>query len=595
MKKKAEIVKIDVLTLDKLFLKTVKKYGDRTALSLIDSNPVSFNEASRKAEEIASSLLARGIGKGCNVAVLGENMPNWVIAYFGIILSGATAVPILPDFNGIEVKNILIHSEAKLIFISDKLTSKVTDFLSVGGTEPTKEEKLNIEAVLMENLEFPPVLSGKNRETAFIENSEDDLASIIYTSGTTGRSKGVMLTHKNIVSNVIASSPIPGLEENEKVISILPLSHALEFTLGMLSPFCLGASIYYLGKPPVPNILLPAMKKIKPGVMVSVPILIEKIYRQRIHKTFTANMLIAKLYGIEFFRKILNFFAGIKLKKLFGGRLYFFGVGGAPLAGDVEAFLKEAKFPYAIGYGMTEASPLITGENASGNRFRSTGRRLKWMDIKIAKPEDDAVYEDKVLFADVPGKIEDNCGIIGEILIKGPSIMKGYYKEDALTAEVFTSDGWLKTGDLGQISEDGFLYIKGRSKNMILGSGGENIYPESIEGVLNSCQYVEDSVVVENKGLLVALVQLNEDFFKKLEGFKEGVSESGKQFQDYLGRQLTEIKKSVNSKLNSFSQIHVIMEQKKPFEKTPTKKIKRYLYQNLLEKFDKQEKLRTGK
>ncbi len=564
MAKKAQIMKLDRMTLEAFLRSASKRYGDQAALALIDSEPLTYSEVEKMTERTAENLLAAGMGKGSKVAILGENMPNWVVSYFAIALSGAAAVPVLPDFKDTEIENIIKHAGCALIFVSEKLYPKVSKLCTEGLT-----------SVMMETLEFPqPVVSGHTINLKDVEHNEDDVASIIYTSGTTGNSKGVMLTHKNILSNAITSSAIPEMFEQERFVSILPLSHSYECTIGMLVPFSVGAAIYYLGRPPVPNVLLPALKKIKPGVMLSVPLLIEKIYRQKIYKTFTEKKITAKLYAIPFFRRILNRIAGIKLKKLFGGRIYFFGVGGAPLAPDVEKFLREAHFPYAIGYGLTETSPLIAGDNAVCTRYRSTGRLLAGVEVKLDKSAGE--------------------GDSGEILVKGPNVMKGYYRDEKLTSEVFTEDGWFRTGDLGSFGEDGYLYIKGRIKNMILGPSGENIYPESIESVINSCAFVEDSVVVEDKGMLVALVQLNyEDLKNKFEDLKEDAAESGRQLQDYFSHHLAEIKKSVNAQLNNFSKIGLMLEQKNPFEKTPTKKIKRYLYQNL-KMFEKNEDPQSG-
>ena len=564
MNKKEKIMELDKLTLDEFLKDAAERFASQPALSLLDSEPLTYSDVRANAEKTAARLAARGIGKGSTVAVLGENMPNWVVSYFGIVLTGATAVPILPDFNDSEIENIIRHAECSFIFVSEKLFPKVEDLC-----------RKNLPYANMETLEFTDEKeSGKEGSYAYspVTIEEDDVASIIYTSGTTGSSKGVMLTHKNMVSNALAASVIPEMEKRDRLVSILPLSHTYEFTIGMLVPYSVGAAIYYIGKPPVPNILLPALKKIRPGVMLSVPLLIEKIYRQKIYKTFTEKKLMAKLYAIPFFRKLLNRIAGKKLKKLFGGRIYFFGIGGAPLAPDVEKFLIEGRFPYAIGYGLTETSPLIAGDNAVWTRYRSTGRVLKGVEVKIDKSKGE--------------------GGSGEILVKGPNVMKGYYKDEKLTEEVFTPDGWFRTGDLGELADNGYLYIKGRIKNMILGPSGENIYPESIESIINTCAFVEDSVVIEDKGVLVALVHFNyDDMKKKFEDFKEEAMEGGRHLQEFMSRHIADIKKSVNSQLNNFSKISAIHEFKNPFEKTPTKKIKRYLYQNLkfLERSEKRE------
>jgi long-chain acyl-CoA synthetase len=386
--------------------------------------------------------------------------------------------------------------------------------------------------------------------------SEEDLASIIYTSGTTGKSKGVMLTHRNICFNARMSDRVQEINETDRFLSVLPLSHTYENTIGFIFPMMKGACIYYLGKTPTPSVLLPALRVIKPTVMLTVPLIIEKIFRNRIKPKFSGNILLRLLIHIPLIRKKLYFIAGKKLMATFGGELRFFGIGGAKLNRTVEKFLIEAKFPYAIGYGLTEASPLLAGFNPRNFRLQSAGPAIEEIELKIHNPD----------------KITGE----GEIWARGPNIMKGYYKEPGLTEEVLTADGWLRTGDLGNFDKDGYLYLKGRLKNMIVRSGGENIYPEEIESVINNFRHVADSLVLDRKGKLVALVHFNREEIKDLN--KHLKEENVDYIEHEIEKLCVELLLYVNQRVNKFSQITEVILQADPFEKTATQKIKRYLY-----------------
>ncbi|MDD3860387.1 MAG: AMP-binding protein, partial [Bacteroidales bacterium] len=382
--------------------------------------------------------------------------------------------------------------------------------------------------------------------------SESDIAVIIYTSGTTGNSKGVMLSHKNLMFNAKQSGILQPIFEKDVFLSFLPLSHAYENTLGLLLPMQNGASVYYLRKLPTPAILLPALEQVKPSIMLSVPLIIEKIYRNKIMPTINSKKITKFLYKIPTTRKVLNAAAGRKLMKSFGGNIRFFGIGGAKLDSVVEKFLLEAKFPYAIGYGLTETSPLIAGVNPKTVRLNSTGPAIEDIELKLID-------------------INPATGE-GEICVKGDMVMQGYYKEPEKTREVLSEDGWFKTGDLATLDKDGFVFIKGRSKNVIVGSNGENIYPEEIESVINNFEFVLESLVVEEKGRLVAMVHLNMDELEKqYKNMKLGIDDK-----------IEDLKKDllvyINSKVNKISFIKTITVRKTPFEKTPTQKIKRYKY-----------------
>jgi len=387
-----------------------------------------------------------------------------------------------------------------------------------------------------------------------LENiSGDDVAAIVYTSGTTGHSKGVMLTHGNLIADVVGTTKIVDVNQEDRFLSILPLPHTYECTLGLIAPLMLGASVYYMEKPPTAPVLLPALQKVRPTVMLSVPLIIEKIYKAKILPELTKSPLLRRLHGIPLFRRLLHRVAGKKLLDIFGGRLRIFTIGGAPLAPDVELFLREGKFPYAIGYGLTETAPLIAGTGPAKTRFRSTGPALPGTQIRIANRNPET------------GE--------GEIQVKGPTVMKGYYRDPERTREVFTEDGWLKTGDLGMVEPDTYVFIKGRSKNMILGPSGKNIYPEEIEAVINEFETVRESVVYEHGNRLVALVHLD---YEKLQKVLQTLSET-----DIRGRvntMLADLHKEINARVPLYARIHKIIEQAEPFEKTPTQKIKRHLY-----------------
>lgn len=545
------------LTLTALLENSADRFAERQALSYADGKPITFAELAQGAARLQAALSSRGVGRGDRVAILSENMPHWGLAYLAVTAMGAVAVPILPDFHSREVANILAHAACRAVFVSRKLREK----LPGGGASPPI-------TVIIDNLSL---LLADGTEAVFAAAADpgpaapvaaDDLAAIIYTSGTTGQSKGVMLTHGNLVSNARAAAALVAVNAEDRLLSLLPLAHTLECTLGLIVPLLAGASVTYLDKPPTANVLLPALLRVRPTMILSVPLIIEKIVRKSVLARFNRSPLISRLYRLAPLRRLLNRAAGRKLAAVFGGSLRFFGVGGAPLAPDVESFLREAAFPYAIGYGLTETSPLIAGSAPSLTRYRSTGKVLAGIELKLDNPDP------------VSGE--------GEIMVRGENVMLGYYRNPERTAEVLDADGWFRTGDLGQLDAEGYLYIKGRLKNMILGPSGENIYPEEIEALLNSFAFVEESLVFQHQGQLVARVHLNYEElkirFKELQDSAALLSRHGKTL-------LQDLRGLVNRKLNAFSRISQIVEQLEPFEKTPTKKIKRYLYlPDLLEK-----------
>jgi long-chain acyl-CoA synthetase len=545
-----------------LFERSVALYGEKNALGFISQTPLTYAQMAQQVSKISLLLQEHGIRKGDKVALLSENMPNWGVAYLSISIIGAIVVPILPDFHPSEVKHILRHSEAKGVFVSLKYYATIEE-----SHAPELEFAINIE-----NLEFLEDFreSGylaqlKQKVKEKIHNHhvphgttphEDDICAIIYTSGTTGHSKGVMLTHKNIVTNAMSTHSIVKITPDDVFFSVLPLAHTFECTVGFIVPLLHGACVYYSNKAPTPSVLLRAFESVKPTMMLSVPLIIEKIYKNKVLSKMNESFWTRNLYKLPFFRKQLNKIAGKKLLEVFGGRLKFYGIGGAALPAYVEEFLHEASFPYVVGYGLTETAPLLAGTPMNKpTKVRSTGPAMYGVELKIKDPD-------------------PKTGL-GEICAKSPSIMKGYYKDEEKTKEVFDEEGWFLTGDLGSIDEDGYLFIRGRSKNVIVGPSGENIYPEQIESIINQHELVLESLVLEAEGKLVARIHLDYELIDKM-------FESHKNSDDRVKEEVTKLLETMrtefNTQLASFNKLAKCIEQIEPFVKTPTKKIKRYLY-----------------
>ncbi len=546
-------------TIPAVLQESVKSFADKTSLVYVGEENYTFRQLGDDVLKIAGLLKKLGIKKGDKVALLSNNMPNWGKAFFAISWVGATVVPILPDFHTNEVKAILKHSEAKVMFISEGLYTSLDEEITGMLNHLILVENFAVipkDTAANKLLNLKSSLSDSPIQTVPEEVEEEDLASIIYTSGTTGNSKGVMLTHKNLMWTAEKSYTLQDISTEDRFISVLPLSHTFENTLGFLFPVMFGASVHYLRKPPVASVLLPALQKVKPTIMLVVPLIIEKVFRAKILPKFQKSPVTRFLYSLPPMRKLLHRVAAKKLYETFGGKLRFFGIGGAKLDPTVEQFLNEGKFPYAIGYGLTETSPLLAGAVGKNVRIGSTGIAMEGVQLRL-------------------GDADLKTGE-GEIQAKGPNVMKGYYKAPELTQEVFTEDGWFKTGDKGWYDKDNFLYIKGRIKNMIVGASGENIYPEEIESVINKMRFVLESLVLEKKGKLVAMVHLNMEEVEQ--NFKHMKEEAHQYIQDKSEEILEEIHKKVNAELNKFSRLQKIILQPTPFEKTPTKKIKRFLY-----------------
>ena len=551
-------------TLYELVRNSVEKFASKVAFSMFEGDDVTYAEVGRRIEKVQEILTGAGLRAGDKVALLSSNMPNWGVCYFAVTSAGMVAVPILPDFSGEELDMIIAHSEAKALLVSDRLFTKLSK---------QTIERLNV-VVRTKNL---GVIAQRVRgEGTMAVPKPDDLAVIIYTSGTTSKPKGVMLTHAALCAQVGISSGIFPVLPDDVFLSVLPLSHTYECSIGMIYPFSMGARVVYLDRPPTASALMPALRAVRPSVMLIVPLIIEKIYRHQVLAKFNSNGFWRTLYKVGFLRRYLHRVAGKKLLKLFGGRLRFLGIGGAKLDGGAEKFLLEAKVPYAIGYGLTETAPLLAGAAPSQVRLGSTGPQAPGVQLRLENINPDTRQ--------------------GEVVALTPSVMLGYFKNPEATKEVFTDDGWFRTGDLGEFDKDGWLYIKGRLKNMIVGPGGENIYPEDIETVLNSHVYIADSIVTEQEGRLVALVHFNRDEIEAMVDNWREEWETQKEAWEAKTEQLKkEIMDFVNAKVNRFSRISEVVEEKDDFAKTPTHKIKRFLYNRSKDNDNPQREQPAGK
>lgn len=528
-------------TLGKLYDYSTRRFADNRISQVIDTGKeYTYKSFKQSCDNLSKRLTQFGIGASDKVAIFAQNMPEWSIAFFSIVPFGRIAIPILPESSANEVTNILNHSESKVLFVSKKLLPNVS------------QESLDKLTLVIDIETFEEIKKDDSKFTCdgkVAMPMPEDIATIIYTSGTTGNAKGVVLSHRNLSSCVASCFHAQPRNEKDRWLSILPMSHTLELTLGVLYPMYVGASVYYMSKPPVPALLLKAIKIVKPTTMLTVPLIIEKIYRSSILPTIKksrvlswmnthANLLMCKIIGL-------------KLKKTFGGKLTFFGIGGAKLDTEVETFLLRAGFPYAVGYGLTETSPLLTFTVGKTRAPGSIGYTMKGVSLRL-------------------DNINPETGE-GEIVAKGPNVMLGYYKDPERTRKAFTEDGWFKTNDLACLDAKGRYYIKGRLSNMILGASGENIYPEEIEQVINGIEDVDESIIVPRNGKLVALVTFNEN---TIDWNQEGEDEFFRKIEAYKAKILSIVNKNVN-RTSKVSDVQIL---KEPFEKTATRKIRRFKY-----------------
>jgi len=542
------------MTIASLWQEATLQHADRLAVGWVGDTPWTYHEVDLRIRSLQAYWLSQGLKAGSKVALWAGNQPLWCVAYLAVTTGPWTVVPLLPEFTPLDTAKALAHGEVELLIVGRILGESWSQWLPEAPAQlrPFLDK---LQVIPLDDLEVLP-----RRREAIPEPLESDLAALIYTSGTTGNPKGVMLSQGNITSNVVSAAPLAQLTAGDCMLSILPLAHTFECSLGLLVPLSLGVAVYYLKKPASAAVLLPALDLVRPHAMISVPLFIEKIYRQRIAPQLNSGLL-GLLQRVPLVGWLLARIAGAKLHKIFGGRLKFFGIGGAPLAPPVDRFLRRSGFPYAIGYGLTETSPLVAGHLKEV--LYSTGRPLKGVEVRVAHPE----HEQGA----------------GEIQVRGPNVMLGYYKDPERTAEVMTGDGWFRTGDLGAFDLHHQLHILGRSKNVLLGPSGENIYPEAIEALINQDRMIVESLVVQRGHELVARVVVNtENLAEHLRHWAEhkghAVALWSEDSTKALEAYLMELRVHINRQLARFSRVTSVVVEPVPFEKTATLKIKRFLY-----------------
>jgi long-chain acyl-CoA synthetase len=556
------------MTLNYTLDTSIEKYADLPAICMATESPLTYREFGDRIFALAAQLALEGVKKGDHVALLGENSPNWGTAYLAIVRLGAVAVPILPDLPEADVHHILNEMSVPVLFVTNRQIEKIYELnqkelkriITLDDSAATQDvlDVTHFTTYLEESFVVKEKIESEG-ELSFEDVKEDDIASILYTSGTSGYSKAVMLSHKNLTANAYsAAAMLETVQEETVFLSVLPMSHTYEFTLGFICPLIKGCKIAYAGKTPTPAILQRLCAYEKPGVMFAVPLIMEKIYKKRVLPQIEKSRFLSLLCRTSFGRKFVYKKIGAKLVSFFGGELQLMGIGGAALNPDVEKFLNKAEFPYIIGYGLTESAPILAGGPPGDTTITvgSTGKPFPGVQIKIVDTDPDTG--------------------VGEIYGCGPNIMKGYYQDEEATAEVLSEDGWLATGDLGYMDDMGNLHIRGRSKNVIVMSNGENVYPEPIEHKINAYSWVVESLVVENNGKLDAWVYPDYEF---IDEETEGQSQTER--REHISKYRETMRKEVNKNLSSASRLTRVVERREPFIKTATHKIKRYLYSNI--------------
>lgn len=532
---------------------SIRDNWDHIAFTNYGSNNYTYGDVGRNIYYMHKLFAKCGIRHGDKIALIGKNCGEWAIAYQAVVTFGAVVVPILPNFTPADVHHIVNHSDSVMLFASKsnwdvldidsmprlKAVVSLDDFTALATTNKHIAEHIAKFRELLHK-EFTKEKLPSN----IIPNA--DLFAIIYTSGTTGFSKGVMLTHNNITGNMVYARENMPLLAGDKILSFLPLAHAYGCAIEFLYPFTSGCHVTFLGKVPTPQLLIKAFKEIKPRLILSVPLIIEKIFKKQI-KPVLDTTKVKLLMKIPFMDSIVLGKIKTQLTESFGGNFHELVIGGAAINEEVQEVLRRAGFQFTIGYGMTECGPLISYAPWNENRFNSSGRCVDQLEMRIDSPDPEE--------------------IVGEILIRGENVMKGYYKNDEATKAVIDKDGWLHTGDLGTIDADGFLYIKGRSKSMILGPSGQNIYPEEIEARINAFPLVQESIVVERKEGLVALVYPDMEMV-----------DAKKMKETALITLMEDYRKHLNTEVPNYMQVAKFQVVSDEFEKTPKKSIKRFLY-----------------
>jgi long-chain acyl-CoA synthetase len=535
---------------------SIKKNWEIEALSNYKEKGYSYKSMAGKILKLHILFKEAGIKEGDKIALIGRNSANWCVVYLAVVTYGAVIVPILPDFKPEDLVNIVNHSDSLLLFADEKIWQSLTleklpeiaGVFSVETYELLESRGSKVEKVFRE-LEEEYALKYRDikpEDIKFSDVTNDKLAVISYTSGTTGFSKGVMVPHNSLAANVRYAQKNMPLEPGDAVVSFLPLAHTFGCAFEFLFPFTLGCHITILTKTPSPQILIQAFGEIKPRLILSVPLVVEKIYKKQLLPIISQPKM-KVLMAIPGLNKIIFKKINAKLTATFGGRFRAVVVGGAAFNADAEKFFKKIGFRFTVGYGMTECGPLISYASWDSTKLGASGRAVDTLEVTIDSP--------------------DPQNIVGEIILRGENVMAGYYKNEKATREIIDSRGWMHTGDLGIIDKEGNIFIKGRSKSMVLGPSGKNIYPEEIESVINNKDYVTESVVIMEDNKLVGLIFPDYDMVKR-----DNLSE------DDLIKKLDHIRKEVNERLPDFMAVSKFRIHNEEFIKTPKKSIKRFLY-----------------
>ena len=546
-------------SVNKIFEKSIKENWDRPAISNYQGVTLHFRDMARRIAKLHIMFEECGLEKGDKVAICSRNQANWVVSFLAAMTYGAVPVPLMHEFKPSNINHLVNHSEAKILFVDEVIWEGLSeiDMSDLQAIIQVNTFKLLYAAneKITESREHLNELFGKHYPMEFApdslnyyEDSADELAIINYTSGTSGFSKGVMIPYRAIRSNIeFAETVLPQINNTSRVVSMLPCAHMYGLMFEVLYQLTRGCHVFFLSRLPSPKIIMQALAEVKPTLVIAVPLIIEKIYKSKV-KPVIENA------GIKFALKlpILDQFIMNKIKtelvNAFGGEFYEVIIGGAAFNKEVESFFKKMEFPFTVGYGMTECAPIITYDDYKTAKLYSCGKIVPNMEMKIDSP--------------------DPVNIPGELLVKGANVFLGYYKNEEATREVLDKDGWLHTGDMGIIDADGYLFLRGRSKCMILGPSGQNIYPEEVEAVLDTRPYVLESLVIEDNGGLTALIYPDFDT-----AAKEGMDQAT--FIKYIEDTLPE----VNKDLPNYAKLKKIEVMSEAFERTPKKSIKRYLYQ----------------
>ena len=546
-------------SVNKIFEESFKKNWLRPAISNYQGETLHFRDLARRIEKLHIMFEECGLQKGDKVAICSRNQANWAVVFLSTMTYGAVPVPLLHEFKSANIHHLVNHSEAKVLFVDEVIweglsETEMPDLHAIIQVNTFKvlyavDQKIYDAKVHLNEL------FGKRYPEAFepeminyYEDSADELAVINYTSGTSGFSKGVMIPYRAIWSNIIFGQKVlPQLCSTSRVVSMLPCAHMYGLMFEVLYELSVGCHVHFLSRLPSPKVIMQALAEVKPNVVIAVPLVIEKIYKSKV-KPVLEKEGIRFLMKVPFLNQVVLDKVREELVNAFGGEFYEVIIGGAAFNKEVEAFFKKMNFPFTVGYGMTECAPIITYDDWKEEKLYSCGKAAPNMQVRIASA--------------------NPAEIAGEIQVKGANVFLGYYKNEEATAEVFTEDGWFRTGDMGILDEDGSLFIKGRTKCMILGPSGQNIYPEEVETLLNSQPYVVESLVIEDDGGLTALIY--PDF---PQGAKDCMNQRA--FVKYMEERLSEW----NAILPNYARLKKVEVMSEDFERTPKKSIKRYLYQ----------------